>query len=206
MNPAVRTGLVLFVAGVIAAGGLAWLRETTAPRIDAAAKAFEMRVLDEVMPPDRHDNDLMEDVVVVRNEQFLGGDDERAIYRARMGDAVTGVVIETVAPNGYGGEIKLLVGVDTAGELTGVRVTKHSETPGLGDKIDTRVSDWILGFNGRSLANTPESAWAVRKQGGEFDQFTGATITPAVVVTAVQNALLYFDAFRAELLELPPDD
>jgi electron transport complex protein RnfG len=111
------------------------------------------------------------------------------------------VILQAVAPEGYGGSINLLVGIDSQGAITGVRVIPpHFETPGLGDAVEVQKSPWILSFNGKSLANTPESRWWVKKDGGEFDAFTGATITPRAVVDAVYKALQYFDANKASLL------
>ena len=116
-----------------------------------------------------------------------------------MGAAPVAVVLALIAPDGYGGPIKLLVGINADGSLAGVRVVNHHETPGLGDAIDTRRSNWILGFTGRSLGDPSPAQWAVRKDGGVFDQFTGATITPRAVVKAVKRALVYFEAHRDTL-------
>ena len=98
------------------------------------------------------------------------------------------------------GRIELLVGIDRNGVLAGVRAITHKETPGLGDKINTNVSDWIFGFAGKSLNNPDASGWKVKKDGGEFDQFTGASVTPRAVVAAVYRALQYFQENRHLLL------
>jgi Na+-translocating ferredoxin:NAD+ oxidoreductase RnfG subunit len=110
-------------------------------------------------------------------------------------------IVPSVAPEGYSGDIRLLVGLDLQGTVTGVRATEHRETPGLGDKVDTKKSNWILGFNGKSL-NDPLNGWAVKKDGGDFDAFTGATITPRAVVTQVEAVLLFYQENRAELIAL----
>jgi electron transport complex protein RnfG len=110
-------------------------------------------------------------------------------------------VLSSIAPNGYNGEIKLLIGIKYNGELAGVRVISHKETPGLGDKIDAKKSDWILKFEGLSLTNPTESKWKVAKDGGEFDQFTGATITPRAIVEAVKKSLVFFQQHRDQLFE-----
>lgn len=117
-----------------------------------------------------------------------------------QGDRVTAVALESVT-EGYGGPIQVIVGIDRTGEVIAARVMEHQETPGLGDDIEAERSDWIDAFEGRSLTNTEEQDWAVEKDGGEFDQFTGATITPRAVVNAVHNALLAFDAHREQLLD-----
>jgi len=110
------------------------------------------------------------------------------------------VAFET-ARKGYSGEIRLLLGIDENGKLLGVRVLKHTETPGLGDKIEVNRSDWITRFNGLSLGNPPEAQWAVKKDGGPFDQFAGATITPRAVVNGIRDGLRLFAAHRKTLLE-----
>jgi electron transport complex protein RnfG len=128
------------------------------------------------------------------------------VYRARMGNQPTGMVVQATAPDGYGGAIRLLIGVDQDGTLTGVRmIPPHNETPGLGDNIDIRKSDWITGFDGQSLSNTDDSDCAVRKDGGKFDAFTGATITPRAVVGAVHRTLQYVARERAAIFSLPAD-
>jgi electron transport complex protein RnfG len=112
--------------------------------------------------------------------------------------------MEATAPEGYGGAIELLVGVNANGEITGVRVVPpHNETPGLGDKIETKKSDWIYSFDGKSLTNPKPEGWAVKKDGGDFDSFTGATITPRAVVDAVYNALAWYQANRSTLYQQP---
>ncbi len=116
------------------------------------------------------------------------------------GGRVTGVAL-TTSEQGYGGEIRVIVGIDRQGEILAARVLEHQETPGLGDQIEAERSDWIDAFEGRSLANTPPDDWAVEKDGGEFDQFTGATITPRAVVEAIHAALLAFETHRARLLD-----
>jgi electron transport complex protein RnfG len=114
------------------------------------------------------------------------------VYRARLHGEPVALVIAAVAPDGYSGTIRLLVGINVDGSLSGVRVVAHRETPGLGDAIEEERSDWILGFTGKSLQNPPLQKWAVKKDGGAFDQLTGATITPRAVVKAVRQALLYY--------------
>jgi electron transport complex protein RnfG len=110
-------------------------------------------------------------------------------------------VIETIAPNGYSGNIYILVGVLPNGHISGVRVLKHRETPGLGDKIELRKADWILSFNGKNLTEDNAERWAVKRDRGEFDQFTGATITPRAVVGAVRNTLHFVNQQGAALYD-----
>jgi electron transport complex protein RnfG len=152
------------------------------------------RSLAMVIPAPLHDNELIADTLAMHDE--AGG--ERQVYRARKGGEVTAVAF-AMSERGYG-TINLIIGIDRKGEVLGVRVVSHTETPGLGDKIEVEKSDWIKGFDGRSLANTSARQWAVKKDGGLFDQFSGATITPRAVVKAVVKALNFFSAHQAELL------
>lgn len=159
--------------------------------------------LAQVVPTTLHDNDLLNESVVVQDEN---GEAVR-VYRALRQNQTTAVAFEVSGP-GYGGStIVLVMGVDPAGNILGVRVIKHAETPGLGDKLELAKSDWILSFNGRSLSNPAPQGWAVKKDGGVFDQFTGATITPRSVVGSVKHGLEFFAAHRAALLnERSPED
>jgi electron transport complex protein RnfG len=95
----------------------------------------------------------------------------------------------------------VLIGVDTKGTLLGARVIRHKETPGLGDKIELAKSKWIRDFEGKSLESPPPEKWAVKKDGGVFDQFAGATITPRAVVKAVKEGMTFYAAHRQEILE-----
>ncbi|MGQ9660518.1 MAG: electron transport complex subunit RsxG [Thermochromatium sp.] len=148
------------------------------------------RKLDAILPVDQINNDPLHDSLQVNARDLLGADSTR-VYRARHDESPVAVVLESVVPDGYAGPIKLLVSVLRDGTLGGVRVVSHHETPGLGDKIEETKSDWVLGFTGKSLTNPPLEKWAVKRDGGVFDQFTGATITPRSVVKAVRDTLIY---------------
>jgi electron transport complex protein RnfG len=132
--------------------------------------------------------------------QVLPGKYEVTVYRARRAGRVEAVVFK-VSGNGYAGAIDCMMGVDRDGKITGVRVIKHKETPGLGDKIEPAKSQWIYAFDGKSLGNPPADKWAVKKDGGVFDQFAGATITPRGVVKAVKGGMDFFEKQRAQLLD-----
>jgi electron transport complex protein RnfG len=204
--PLRRVAGTLLVLMLLAAASLAlqaFVAARTAARIDANARAFAMRQLDEIVAPGTYDNALASDVIVVRDEELLGGPGPRTIYRAYADTEPVAAVISTVAPDGYSGRIALLVGVLADGRIAGVRVTAHRETRGLGDRIELRHSDWITRFDGRSLRDPPPARWAVRANGGEFDQFTGATVTPQAVVEAARDALIYFGAHRDEIFAAP---
>ncbi len=155
-------------------------------------------LLEQVIPPETHDNDLLTDTMNFAPDEL--SEKELVVYRARQKHSVQAVAYETSVP-GYAGPIVLVMGVDRNGIILGVRAVSHSETPGLGDKIEISKSDWMLDFNGRSLSNPTPEGWAVKKDGGEFDQFTGATITPRRAVNAVHQGLEFFDKYRSRLLE-----
>ncbi|MCW9023839.1 MAG: electron transport complex subunit RsxG [Gammaproteobacteria bacterium] len=166
----------------------------TADRIAENHRNMLLRSLHELITPDQHDNDLFADTVEVVEPALLGTKRPVTIYRARMNKQPVAAIINSIAPDGYSGDIHLLVAVYTTGKLAGVRVVKHKETPGLGDAIETSRGDWILGFANHSLTSPEQSGWAVKRDGGIFDQFTGATVTPRAIVKAVYNSLLYFKA------------
>ncbi len=202
MTPGARSAAaIVALAGVAAvAGALAHaVYQRTSASVDANRQAWEMRHLAEIIDPALHDNDIANDVVTVRDADLLGGDVDRPVFRAFENGRPVGAVITTVAPRGYSGPIELLVGVLVDGRIAGVRVTAHGETAGLGDRIELANSDWIRAFDGGSLTAPPPERWRVRRDGGDFDQFTGATVTPRAVVSAVRDALLYFDAHRDEI-------
>jgi electron transport complex protein RnfG len=165
---------------------------------DIAARALEDRQnsLKQVMPDDIHDNNPVTDTLAMKDDRGR----DLTVYRARRGGRVTGVAYE-IFGSGYAGEIKLMIGVDSEGRVLGVRPLAHKETPGLGDKIEEKKGDWILRFTGLSLVQPAIERWKVRKDGGDFDQFAGATITPRGVVGAVKGGLEFFAAHRNELLE-----
>lgn len=167
----------------------------------AQRQAEDMQAsLNQVVPPDLHDNNLLDNPIVIPRR---GG--KVTIYRARQGDRITALAYR-INGQGYGGEISLIMGVDDAGRILGVRVLSHAETPGLGDKIEARKDSWILGFNGLSLGKPPASAWRVKKDGGQFDQFSGATITPRAVIRTIREGLEFFKAHRTELLATEPPE
>jgi electron transport complex protein RnfG len=165
---------------------------------DIAARAVEDKQasLSQVLPDGIHDNNPVKDTLTLTNDEGK----EITIYRARKGDQVTGVAYE-IFGTGYAGEIRLMMGVDADGKVLGVRALAHKETPGLGDKIEVKKTDWIEHFTGLSLGNPPEERWKVKKDGGQFDQFAGATITPRGVVKAIKGGLDFFAQNKTRLTE-----
>ena len=171
----------------------------TRPSIALRRAEDLQRSLAQVIPPELHDNDLLATTVPVP----LPGGGERRVYLARRGGRVRAVAFR-VKGAGYGGPITLVMGVDRNGRILGVRVISHSETPGLGDAIEAEKSHWIGGFSGKSLTSPPPEGWKVKKDGGIFDQFSGATITPRAVVRAVKGGLAFFRRHRDRLLKDQP--
>lgn len=187
-------GLGLFAS--VTAGLIAITQVSTADRIAEAEKRARSAALLEIFPASTHDNDLLADSIQIPPSKLLGTTTTTEAFIAKRENQPVGIILTAVAPEGYGGEIWSLVGIDSQGGLTGVRVISHKETPGLGDKVEARKSDWIYEFNGKSLENPALESWKVEKDGGAFDQFTGATITPRAVVGSVKNALIFFKENR----------
>jgi len=171
---------------------LAFTYEQTRERIAIQEQLRLEAQLKEILVAGSYDNEPATDVLEIEGEK-------RTVYRARLQGQPVAALFKTVAKDGYSGSIYLLVGIKPNGELLGVRALAHRETPGLGDEIDLRRSDWVLDFNGRSLQNPMPNGWAVKKDGGVFDAFTGATITPRAVVGEVKKTLIYFQAHQHEL-------
>lgn len=199
----VTAAALLGVFAALGTGLLAVTESATRERIAANERAYLLRSLNDVVPASAYDNDLFTDTINVLDPELLGTDEPVTVYRSRMGDRPVAAILTPVAPVGYSGPISLLVGINHDAVITGVRVVAHRETPGLGDAIEVERSDWIRGFTGRSITDPPEKQWAVQRDGGYFDQFTGATVTPRAVVKAVRNALIYFSAERDQLFAPP---
>lgn len=156
--------------------------------------------LEQVVPADLHDNNLLADSVLLPSADARLGADQTEVYLAKKQGRITAACFKFVAPDGYAGPISLVMGVDRNGEILGVRVIAHVETPGLGDKIEIAKSKWVLSFNGKSLDNLTVEQWAVKKDGGVFDQFSGATITPRKVVQAIRRGLEFYRQHRDQLV------
>jgi len=188
--------LVALCTTVIVAG----IHRLTGEAIARQARLAQQKVLLDIIPAARHDNAMLDDTVAVGpRDGLLGLAQERQIHIARLRGQAVAAIVPVVAPDGFSGDIDMLVGVNRDGSIAAVRVLAHTETPGLGDKIELERSDWILGFNGRSLGDPPVQGWAVRKDHGAFDQLTGATITPRAVVNATLRALQFAQANQARL-------
>jgi len=200
---AIRAAIVLAVAAIAAFGLVAVVHEVTRDRIAATERAHELARFEQVLAGRPHDNDLLADTVTLRDPELLGANEVITAYRARFHGEPVAVLLEPIAPNGYSGAIHLLIAVAPDGTVLGVRTVSHHETPGLGDFIDTRKSSWIERFAGTSHGNPDAARWRVRKDGGDFDQYTGATITSRAVVGTVGRTLEFFARHRDELLAAP---
>ena len=159
-----------------------------------------LRNLNSIIVEDNYNNVIYQDCIILPNKA-LGTASPQKVYRARNNEKPIAAAITTIAPDGYNGNIELLIAINVNGSVSGVRSLKHQETPGLGDKIEIRKSDWIKSFTDKKLANDNDSRWLVKKDGGMFDQFTGATITPRAVVKAVKNTVIYFNKHQDKLFE-----
>ena len=175
--------------------------DNTIDRINENKRLALLKSIHVLIPPSAHDNDIFTDIIAVQNKTLLGNNKSVKVYRARKNNKPVAVILNSVAPDGYSGNIELLVAININGTLAGVRVVHHKETPGLGDAIEENRSDWITKFKQRSLTNPDKKGWAVKRDGGEFDQFTGATITPRAIVKAVYNTLRYYKENRDTLYE-----
>ncbi len=197
-NPGpLRSAALLALAGLIATAMLAGIHLATRERIAEQARERALQRLAAVLSPEHYDNDPLNDIVQVSDPRL--GPGAQTVYRGRRHGQASAIALTATAPDGYAGPIELLIGIDHDGRVLGVRVLAHQETPGLGDPIEIRRSDWILGFVGRSLDDPPPARWTVRRDGGDFDQFTGATITPRAVTHAVRRALDFHAAERYRL-------
>lgn len=195
-----KQALVLGLVAVITVGTVAAVHRFTAARIDTAQREFQGRAVLELLPKGSYDNHPLEETLSAFDPKLLGRDEPAPAYIARRQGQAAAVILQPVARDGYGGSIQLLVGITAEGRLLGVRVVAHHETPGQGDRIELGKSNWLHGFDGRSLGDPADAGWKVKKDGGQFDQFVGATVTPRAVVKATHLALQYFDAHKAQLL------
>lgn len=195
-----KSGWVLGLFSLIGIGLVSFTHSVTQEKIADNERLFILKNLRELVPEKLHDNDLLTDTLKVIDADAFGNQHEVTIYKAIKNKQLVAIIASPTAADGYNGSIKLLVAIRENGELIGVRVVSHHETPGLGDAIDTNKSNWVYGFNGRSLNNPNTQLWRVKKDGGDFDQFTGATITPRAVVKAVLKTLQYYQANKKALI------
>ncbi len=200
-----KTAAVLALFASLGAALVGLIFEKTIDRIKYNEKLILLKKLNHIIPAESYNNDLLLDTITIKPDHLLGTNQDTLAYRARKNNKNVAVVFTSIAPNGYNGPIHLLIGVNVDSTLAGVRVTRHKETPGLGDAVSITHSDWILGFNNKSLGNPESKDWKVKRDGGIFDQFTGATVTPRAVVAAVHDALVYFQKNQEMLFSVKAD-
>ncbi len=184
-------GLLLAMFAVLGVGLVAFTHQATKDQIAENERLALLSSLNALVPAETIDNDIVTDTAMVSDKERLGSE-KTTVYLGRKANKPVAAVFTSIAPDGYSGQIKLLVAVLADGTLGGVRVVAHKETPGLGDRVEVEKSDWINSFEGKSLGNTDLAKWKVKRDGGIFDQFSGATITPRAIVKAVKNTLLYY--------------
>ena len=196
----------LTVAAAITSIAVSWVYCSTKAQIEYQVRREQANKIFELFPEYEHDNRVIDDTFMVESEtSLLRTREAEEGYRVRKTGAVVGVILPATARDGYSGDIQTLVGIRLDGSISGVRVISHHETLGLGDLVDLRRSDWVRGFDNRSLTDPPPIGWNVKKNGGVFDQFTGATITPRAVIHATRRALEYANLHKVSLFELESD-
>lgn len=195
----ITTAVLLMLFATIGAGLVGLIFDNTKETIIENEKLARLKQLNAILPQGSYDNDLLHDTIILNSDKLLGNKKPVTAYRARLNSKPVAIVIPVIAPNGYNGPINMLVGVNVNSTVASVRIVSHRETPGLGDAIDEQRSDWIFSFDNRSLDNPTADRWKVERDGGAFDQFTGATITPRAVVKAVRQALVYFQKNKDQL-------
>lgn len=195
------SALLLALFAVTGTFFVSYTYEQTLDRINENKRNALLDAFHVLIPAKEYDNDIFSDLISVKNKSLLGTPKPVNIYRARKNNKPVAVIINSIAPDGYNGNIELLVAIRYDGTIAGVRVVQQNETPGLGDAIDTKHSNWILSFAEKSLTSLSKKEWAVKRDGGSFDQFTGATISPRAVVKAVYNTLKYYQQNRATLFQ-----
>jgi len=203
MGMPVRPALTLAIIAAVLTALVVLVASFTRDRIASNEQAWIRQRLDALVPPATHDNDLLADSIAVTAPDLLGSSQPIKIYRARRAGAPVAAVLRPIAPDGYRGPIELLVAIGQDGRLIGVQVIRHQETPGLGDAFESRDVHWLDRFRGRSLTDPPTQRWTVRRDGGDFDAFTGATITPRAIVKAVRNSLEYYQRNSQRIFEQP---
>ncbi|MCH8530302.1 MAG: electron transport complex subunit RsxG [Saccharospirillum sp.] len=206
-----RSAIGLGLFAIFTAGIIAVTQVLTAERIHQNERAFEARALFSLVPEHSIDNSLLDsgqptDLAGLVGIDLLNLDRPGLWYQGERSGNVVAVILPLIAPDGYTEAIRAIMAVNAEGEVLGVRVVSHRETPGLGDQIERSKSDWILQFDQRSLTNTPPEEWQVSKDGGTFDAMTGATITARTLVRSVYSGLQFFERNRTLLLTPAPTD
>ncbi len=197
-----KNSIGLGIFAIVTAGLIAVTQQVTKDRIESNILHAQQAAFSEILPSNYYENDLYSSQISLGPDPLLGSHKASFAYIGRVDGEFAGIIFETVAPGGYNGSMSLLVAINRAGVVTGSRVIRHQETPGLGDKIDMKKSDWMRSFENVSFMSLDKKQWKVKRDNGHFDQFTGATITPRAVVKSVKNTLEYFQQHKADLIKL----
>lgn len=198
-----RNAFLLTAFAIVCTACVAIVNVFTKPVIALQEQKALLKTLNQLIPEDSYDNEIFASCFMVNDDQLLGKGQSQQVFIAKKDSQPVALMLETSTFRGYAGEIKLAIGIYENGQLAGVRVIHHSETPGLGDKVQTSKSNWVFSFIGKSYQQTQDKRWEVKKNGGDFDAFTGATITPRAVVLAVKDALIYFQKNKQALFNHP---
>jgi electron transport complex protein RnfG len=201
-----KGGITLAAIAAVCTSLVAFTWGTTRERIAANEQAWLEQSLQPALSGLFFDSGVTESKLVVPAPHGLPGSEDALIYRVYAGESPVAALFVVSARDGYAGAIRLLVGVDVDGSVTGVHVLTHRETPGLGDRVETAKSDWVRQFDGRSLGNPRAEEWKIRRDGGEFDQLTGASVTPRAIVKAVRETLQYYEANGTSIFAAVADD
>ena len=199
----IKTGMTLALIAAICTTLVAATYQSTKSRIAANEKALLEQSLQPALAGVFYDSSVSESRLILQAPHELPGNDAAIIYRVFAKKKPVAALFAVTARDGFSGPIRILLGVDISGKVTGVRILQHRETPGLGDKIESARSDWVFQFDGHAIGNPVLTAWAIKDDGGDFDQLTGASVTPRAVINAVRDTLVYFDANRDEIFSLP---
>lgn len=199
-----RNAFILAVFAIICTACVSIISQLTNPIIAQQEQNALLKTLNQLIPVESYDNDILSSCFTV-NDELLGEGLPQPVFIAKKNNQPISLMIEASTFRGYSGEITLAIGINKSGQLSGVRVLHHTETPGLGDKIQSNKTDWLLSFNGKTYQKSEQQRWDVKKNGGDFDAFTGATITPRAVVLAVKDALIYFEKNKQKLFNHPTD-
>lgn len=202
-NGLLKSGLTLAAIAAVCTAAVAATYQLTRERIAANERALLEQSLEPALSGVVFDGGITDSRLVIRAPHDLPGNDDAIVYRVYAADAPVAALFAVTARDGYAGPIRILLGVGYDGTVTGVRILEHRETPGLGDRITSDRSDWVFQFEGRSLGDPPADGWAIRADGGRFDQLSGASVTPRAVIGAIQETLIYFDAHRDEIFSAP---
>lgn len=198
-----KNGGTLAIFALIATGLLLFTQALTSERIAEQQRHELMQTLHILIPEQLYTNDLYQDCTLWTDERTLGSAEPQPIYRARQQGSPVALALRTTAPDGYSGDIHLLVAMHLDGTVLGVRVLEHKETPGLGDKIEPKRSDWIHAFEQQWVDGLDDPKWEVKRFGGQFDQFTGATITPRAIILAIQRTVAWANEHQDALFQAP---